>query len=247
MKIVSWNVNGIRAALGKGLVEEVKRLNADVYLFQETRGEIVPLDFVVLGYKVVSFQAVRKGYSGVMTLTRVPTLREMKGIGREEFDEEGRVVTVEFKDFYLLNCYFPRAGDGLSRLDFKLAFDKALEDFAQKLRREKPVVICGDFNVAHQDVDMAFYDPTMPGLTPQEREWFSHFLSLGYVDTFRLLHPNERKYSWWSYRGRAKEKNRGLRLDYCVVSEELKDKVREADIITEENISDHAPIYLILE
>ncbi|ADX84195.1 exodeoxyribonuclease III [Saccharolobus islandicus] len=246
MKIVSWNVNGIRAALKKNLIDFIENNMFEVIMFQETKGDIVPLDFIMMGYEVISFPAKRKGYSGVMTLTKIKPINVIKGLQIKEFDDEGRTVTLELKDFYVINAYFPRAGDNLERLDFKLKFNNEIENFVLKLRRAKPVILCGDFNIAHQNIDGAFSDPTIPGLTPQERSWFSHFLSLGFIDTFRYLHPNVRKYSWWSYMGKAREKNLGLRLDYCIVSEELKDRIKMADILIDIQGSDHAPIILEL-
>ncbi|MCH4815392.1 MAG: exodeoxyribonuclease III [Saccharolobus sp.] len=246
MKIASWNINGIRAALKKNLIDFIENNMFEVIMFQETKGDIVPLDFIMMGYEVISFPAKRKGYSGVMTLTRIKPINVIKGLQIKEFDDEGRTVTLELKDFYVINAYFPRAGDNLERLDFKLKFNNEIENFVLKLRKVKPVILCGDFNIAHQNIDGAFSDPTIPGLTPQERSWFSHFLSLGFIDTFRYLHPNVRKYSWWSYMGKARERNLGLRLDYCIVSEELKDRIKMADILIDIQGSDHAPIILEL-
>jgi exodeoxyribonuclease-3 len=246
VKIVSWNVNGIRAALKKNLIDFIENNMFEVIMFQETKGDIVPLDFIMMGYEVISFPAKRKGYSGVMTLTKIKPINVIKGLQIKEFDDEGRTVTLELKDFYVINAYFPRAGDNLERLDFKLKFNNEIENFVLKLRKAKPVILCGDFNIAHQNIDGAFSNPTIPGLTPQERSWFSHFLSLGFIDTFRYLHPNVRKYSWWSYMGKARDKNLGLRLDYCIVSEELKDRIKMADILIDIQGSDHAPIILEL-
>jgi len=246
VKIVSWNVNGIRAALKKNLIDFIENNMFEVIMFQETKGDIVPLDFIMMGYEVISFTAKRKGYSGVMTLTKIKPINVIKGLQIKEFDDEGRTVTLELKDFYVINAYFPRAGDNLERLDFKLKFNNEIENFVLKLRKAKPVILCGDFNIAHQNIDGAFSDPTIPGLTPQEKSWFSHFLSLGFIDTFRYLHPNVRKYSWWSYMGKARDKNLGLRLDYCIVSEELKDRIKMADILIDIQGSDHAPIILEL-
>jgi len=246
VKIVSWNVNGIRAALKKNLIDFIENNMFEVIMFQETKGDIVPLDFIMMGYEVISFPAKRKGYSGVMTLTKIKPINVVKGLQIKEFDDEGRTVALELKDFYVINAYFPRAGDNLERLDFKLKFNNEIENFVLKLRKAKPVILCGDFNIAHQNIDGAFSDPTIPGLTPQERSWFSHFLSLGFIDTFRYLHPNVRKYSWWSYMGKARDKNLGLRLDYCIVSEELKDRIKMADILIDIQGSDHAPIILEL-
>jgi len=246
VKIVSWNINGLRAALKKNLLDFIKNNNFDIILFQETRGDIVPLDFIVLGFQIFTFPAKRKGYSGVMTLTKEKPFNVIKGLGILEFDEEGRVITIELNDFYVINSYFPRAGDGLERLSYKLKFDEAIENFSERLRKNKPVILCGDFNVAHQDIDAAYHDPSIPGLTPQERQWFTHFLSLGYIDAFRHFYPNKRKYSWWSYMMHAREKNLGLRLDYCLVSNELKDRIKSADILENIQGSDHAPITLEL-
>jgi len=246
VKIVSWNVNGIRAALKKNLIDFIENNMFEVIMFQETKGDIVPLDFIMMGYEVISFPAKRKGYSGVMTLTKIKPINVIKGLQIKEFDDEGRTVTLELKDFYVINAYFPRVGDNLERLDFKLKFNNEIENFVLKLRKAKPVILCGDFNIAHQNIDGAFSNPTIPGLTPQERSWFSHFLSLGFIDTFRYLHPNVRKYSWWSYMGKARDKNLGLRLDYCIVSEELKDRIKMADILIDIQGSDHAPIILEL-
>ncbi|MEM0363180.1 MAG: exodeoxyribonuclease III [Sulfolobaceae archaeon] len=244
MKIVSWNINGIRAALKKNLLDFIRSDKFDIILFQEIRGEVIPLDFITMGYNIFSFPAKRKGYSGVMTLSLIKPLNVIKGIGIEEFDNEGRVLTIELQDFFIVNSYFPRAGDNLERLDFKMKFNKNLEDFVEKLRKNKPIILCGDLNIAHQDIDSAYNDPTIPGLTPQERTWLTHFLSLKYIDTFRYLHPKEIKYSWWSYKMNAREKNLGLRLDYCIVSEELKSRIKNADILTHIQGSDHAPILL---
>ncbi|WP_338603760.1 exodeoxyribonuclease III [Sulfolobus tengchongensis] len=246
MKIVSWNINGIRAALKKNLLEFVQANNFDIIMFQETRGDLVPLDFIMMGYSIFSFPSKRRGYSGVMTLSKIKPLNVIKGLGIEEFDSEGRVISIELEDFFVVNSYFPRAGDKLERLDFKLKFNSAIEKFSEQLRKNKPVVICGDFNIAHQNIDAAYGDPSMPGLTPQERAWLSHFLSLGYIDTFRYFHPNQRKYSWWSYMMNARERNLGLRLDYCLVSEEIKDRIKNADILVEVLGSDHAPVILEL-
>ncbi|MDT7861977.1 MAG: exodeoxyribonuclease III [Saccharolobus sp.] len=246
MKIVSWNINGLRSALKKNLLEFIKSDKYDIILFQEIRGEIVPLDFIMLGYNIFSFPAKRKGYSGVMTLSVIKPINVIKGIGISEFDNEGRVITIELQDFFIINSYFPRAGDNLSRLEFKLNFNNSIENFSEKLRKIKPVIICGDFNVAHQNIDAAYNDPSIPGLTPQEKAWFSHFLSLGYIDTFRYFHPNERKYSWWSFMMNARERNTGLRLDYCLVSKELEGRIRNADILDNILGSDHAPIILEL-
>ena len=253
MRLISWNVNGMRAVHRKeilpGLIHELK---ADVYCFQETKGG--PNDFPaelrhVEGYEAYWYPAQRKGYSGVVTYTKIRPLDVIYGIGNPKFDSEGRVLTLEFDEFYLINAYFPNSQHGLTRLDFKVDFDEEILKFSENLRKKKPVIICGDFNVAHREIDIARpkENEGNPGFTKEEREWMTKFLERGYVDTFRYLHPEEIKYTWWSYRTRARERNIGWRIDYFIVSEELKDRVKEANILNEIMGSDHCPIELVIE
>lgn len=245
MRFLSWNVNGLRSALGKGILGIIK--DYDVVMFQEVKSDVVPLDFQFLPYYVYLFPARKRGYSGTMTLSRQAPLSFRYGIGREEFDSEGRVITLEFPDFYVVNAYFPNSGEGLRRLQFKLSFDEAFQEFVGSLR--KPLVVCGDFNVAHEEIDIARPEENEDhaGFTREEREWFHKFLLSGFVDTFRMFVKEGGHYSWWSYRTKARERNVGWRIDYCLVSAELAGRVRRANILEDVMGSDHAPITLQLE
>ncbi|MDT7901720.1 MAG: exodeoxyribonuclease III [Acidianus sp.] len=247
MRLISWNVNGLKAIMSKGFIDIIKSFNADILMFQEIKTDVIPLDLQSLGYEIYVFPAKRKGYSGTMTMTRIHPISVSYGLGKEEYDSEGRVIILEYPEYYVINTYFPNAGEGLKRLDFKLSFNRDFEKFVTSLK--KPCIICGDFNVAHQEIDIARPKDNVnhAGFTPQEREWFSHFLSLGYVDTYRIFVKEGGHYSWWSYRFHAREKNIGWRIDYCVVSESLKSKVIKADILEKVMGSDHAPILLEIQ
>ena len=253
MRLISWNVNGMRAVHRKEILPSlIHEVSGDVYCFQETKGG--PSDFPadlrhVEGYEAYWYPAQRKGYSGVVTYTRIKPEDVIYGIGHPEYDSEGRVLTLEFEDFYLINTYFPNSQHGLTRLDFKIDFDEKLLEFSEKLRKKKPVIICGDFNVAHEEIDIARPKDNEgnPGFTREEREWMTKFLEHGYIDTFRYLHPDEVKYTWWSYRTRARERNIGWRIDYFIVSEELKDRIKKAEILNDIMGSDHCPIELVVE
>ena len=248
MKLLSWNVNGLKNAMKKGpLIDLVKSNEYDVLMFQEIKTDKVPEELENLGYEVIINPAKQKGYSGVMTLTRLKPKSVELGIGVEEFDSEGRIISMEFDDYYIINVYFPNAGEGLKRLDFKLRFDEAFERYA--LSKGKPLIICGDFNVAHTELDLARPKENVnhAGFTPQEREWFDKFLKLGFVDTFRMFVKEGGHYTYWTYRFHAREKNIGWRIDYCVVSESLKEKVRASKILKDVMGSDHAPIVLEIE
>ncbi|MEM3190924.1 MAG: exodeoxyribonuclease III [Candidatus Parvarchaeota archaeon] len=249
MKILSWNVNGMRSAWGKGLKELIAKGEYDVIMLQEIKSDTAPAGMDELGYKTFIYPAKRKGYSGVMSLSKTEPLSVMRGIGDKEFDDEGRVITLEFAGFYAVNSYFPNSQHGLTRLDFKLKFDREIEEFLQRLRKRKPVVICGDFNVAHEEIDIARPkdNENNAGFTAQERDWMTEFIKRGYIDTYRMFVKDGGHYSWWTYRFNAREKNIGWRIDYCIVSEELKDKVRKADILTDQRGSDHAPVTLELK
>jgi len=240
MKIVSWNVNGLKAINRKGGLDDI--LMYDAILLQEIRSNDLPLDLLLRGLTLIPFPAKKKGYSGVMTILKEKPKNVIKGLGITEFDDEGRTVTVELKNFYLINAYFPRAGDGLSRLDFKLSFDNEIEKFMDKLRKEKPVIICGDFNAVTDRRDSSFWDETTPGLSPKEREWMNHILQKGYVDAYRLINPDKIEYTWRSYRF----KNRAMRIDYCLVSEELKNNIKNCKVLKIQG-SDHYPILLEIE
>jgi exodeoxyribonuclease-3 len=252
MKIISWNVNGIRACIKKGLFEFMKKENADIYCLQETKiheEDITSEHKDFSGYHSHWFSAQKKGYSGVVIYTKVKPLSEIKGIGIEKYDHEGRVLTLEFENFYLINVYFPNSQRGLARLDFKLDFNNKLLDFMQKLRKKKDVIICGDFNVAHQEIDIKNAKPNMgnAGFTKEERDWFTHLMEKKYVDTFRHLHPDEIKYTWWSYMFNARGKNIGWRIDYFVVNKEFISNIKKAEIFTDVLGSDHCPLSIELK
>ena len=253
MKFVCFNVNGLRAVLGKGFEDTFNALNADVFFIEETKlseepGLITP--FEKEGYESYwTISKLRKGYSGVAAFTRVAPLSVHYGLLDHKYDEEGRVITLEFKDFYFVGAYVPNAGDGLKRLDFRMQFEKDLLEYFGELSKKKPIVYGGDLNVAHNPIDIK--NPKSnehnPGYTIEERTAFGKLLDQGYVDTFRYLHPEEVKYSWWSYRFHARENNAGWRIDYFVVSESLKNRVRSAEIHNELFGSDHCPISLELD
>ncbi|MUM65762.1 exodeoxyribonuclease III [Acidianus infernus] len=240
MKIVTWNVNGLKAITRKGSLDEV--LKYDVVMLQEIRTSDLPLDLLFSGLTIESFSAKKKGYSGVMTLTRYKPINVIKGLNVEEFDEEGRVLTLEFDKLFLVNSYFPRAGDELKRLDFKIKFDKAMEEFMTKLRERKPVIICGDFNAVRDKKDSSFWDEKEPALTPQEREWLNHVVNdLGFIDAYKLVNPNKNEFTWRSYRFKWK----AMRIDYCLVSSELKNEIKNCEVLKIEG-SDHYPLLLEL-
>lgn len=229
----------------KGIIDIIKNLNSDIYMFQEIKSNEIPISFQFLGYNIYSFPAEERGYSGVMTLTKEKPKNIIYGIGDKKFDSEGRVLTIETEKLFLINVYFPNSGqDTLKRLDYKLEFNKKFEEFVLSLN--KPSIICGDFNVAHKEIDI--YAPDRfrryAGFTDEERAWFDHFLSLGFVDTFRYKKGDIIKYSWFSYRGKARENNMGWRIDYCLVSKNIKDKVEDADILYDISGSDHLPVMI---
>ncbi len=250
-RVVSWNVNGIRAAERKGFWEAVRRLNPDALGLQEIKASqplSLPEDFS--GYRWFWNPASRKGYAGTAVLARRWPERVWRGLGHEGFDAEGRVQTLDYGEFYLVNAYFPNAGRELARLDFKLAFDEAIADYLEGLRRSKGVILVGDLNVAHREIDLARPKANVKnaGFTPQERAWMDDFLSRGWVDAFRYLHPDlQGAYTWWSYRFRAREKNIGWRVDYVVISEDLLPRLKKAYIFYETQASDHVPVVAELD
>jgi exodeoxyribonuclease-3 len=238
LKIVSWNVNGLKAITRKGALEKIVK-DYDVILLQEIRSNDVPLDLLISGLNILAFPSKKKGYSGVMSISKPKPLSVIKGLGIEEFDSEGRVLTLEFQKFYIINAYFPRAGDGLVRLDFKIKFDNAIENYALRLRENKSVIICGDFNAVRSKKDSSFWDETEPGLTPQEREWLNNFIKKGFVDCAEKTSRME--YTWRSYQFKWK----AMRIDYCLVSEELAPKIVDFQVLKIEG-SDHLPIMVEL-
>ena len=249
MKLISWNVNGLRACVGKGFEESFGQLDADFFCLQETKMQQGQLDLQVEGYTSYWNYAEKKGYSGTAVYTRHTPLSVSYGIGVDEHDHEGRVITLEMAVFYLVTVYTPNSQDGLRRLDYRMAWEDAFLAYLQALDAKKPVVVCGDMNVAHQEIDLKNPKTNRrnAGFTDEERDKFSHLLESGFTDTFRLLHPDEIKYSWWSYRFKAREKNAGWRIDYFLVSDRLADRVSAAEIHNEIMGSDHCPVELVLE
>ena len=248
MKFVSWNVNGLRACVGKGFRESFSQLDADFFCLQETKMQEGQLDLTIDGYTSYWNYAEKKGYSGTAIYTRHTPLSVSYGIGVEEHDHEGRVITLEMDDFYLVTVYTPNSQDELRRLDYRMTWEDAFARHLQQLDQKKPVIVCGDMNVPHEEIDLKNPKSNRrnAGFTDEERAKFSQLLSSGFTDTFRLLHPDEVKYSWWSYRFRAREKNAGWRIDYFLVSNRLSERVDAAEIHTEIMGSDHCPVELVI-
>ncbi len=249
MRLISWNVNGLRAAAGKGFADVFAALDADVFCLQETKLQAGQLDLSFDGYESFWNYAEKKGYSGTAIYTRVPPLRVTYGMGVEEHDHEGRIITAEFTDFYLVNAYVPNSQDGLKRLDYRMRWEDDLRRYLTELDAAKPVVLCGDLNVAHQEIDLKNpkTNRTNAGFTDEEREKMTRLLDAGFVDSFRFLHPDEiGAYSWWSYRFHARQNNAGWRIDYFLVSEKLKSRIAGASIHSTVEGSDHCPVELIL-
>lgn len=250
MKLISWNVNGLRAAMGKGFMDTFAQLDADAFCLNETKLQPGQIELDLPGYHQYWNSAEKKGYSGVAVFTRQEPLSVRYGIGVDEFDHEGRVLTLEMPQFYLVSCYTPNSQDGLKRLEYRMRWEDAFLSYLKSLEREKPVVLCGDLNVAHQEIDIKNPKSNRmnAGFTDQEREKMTRMLNAGFVDTFRALHPDETgAYSWWSYRFHARENNAGWRIDYFIVSESLREHVREAAIHPEIFGSDHCPVELVLD
>ena len=246
MKLISWNVNGIRACCVKGFADIFAQQDADFFCLQETKMQEGQLDLQFDGYQSFWNYAEKKGYSGTAVFTRHQPLSVSYGSGVAEHDHEGRVVTLEMPDFYLVTVYTPNSQDGLKRLDYRMTWEDDFRRFLLQLDAKKPVIVCGDMNVAHQEIDLK--NPKTnhhnAGFTDEERDKFSVLLDSGFTDSFRLLHPDEVKYSWWSYRMRAREKNIGWRIDYFLTSDRLKSQISSADILTDIYGSDHCPVVL---
>lgn len=244
---ISWNVNGIRAVEKKGFVDIVKEYSADIFAIQETKAQPEQLSDALLhidGYHSFWFSAQKKGYSSVGIYTRQEPDNVLYGLGDDLYDSEGRVLTVEYSDFFLINAYFPNSQHGLARMDYKLGFNAALHSFASKLAKKKSVVVCGDFNVAHCEIDLANPKSNVqnPGFTPQERAWMDDFIKSGFVDTFRKFDPGPDNYTWWSYRLNARERNIGWRIDYFCVDPKSEKRVVDAAILKDQMGSDHCPV-----
>ena len=246
MKLVSWNVAGIRACIKKGLPDFLAKIDADVFCMQEVKAEMNQIDFHPEGYKEYLYPAKRKGYSGTMIYSKTEPLSVQYGYGESEYDDEGRSITAEFKDFYLVTTYVPNVKRDLSRLESRMHFEDTFNAYLKKLEEKKPVILCGDLNVAHNEIDIynARANRGHAGFTDEERAKFTDLLASGFVDTFRKLHPDTVRYSWWSYIGHARDNNIGWRLDYFVVSESFFPKVKESYIYDDVFGSDHCPIGL---
>lgn len=249
MKFISWNVNGLRACLGKGFKDIFETLDADFFCLQETKLQEGQTALAFDGYRSFWNYADKKGYSGTAIFTRHEPLSVTKGIGIDEHDHEGRVITLEYSDFYLVTVYVPNSQDELRRLDYRMQWEDDFRAYIQRLDSQKPVIMCGDLNVAHREIDLKNPKTNRrnAGFTDEEREKFTTFLDSGFIDTFRTLHPDDVTYSWWSYRFKARERNTGWRIDYFVASQRLTDKITSAGIHTDILGSDHCPVELVAE
>ena len=250
IRMISWNVNGLRAVMGKGFMEAFRELDADLFCLQETKLQEGQINLDLPGYQQFWNYAEKKGYSGTAVFTRIPPEEVRYGIGIEDFDHEGRVITLSFPTFHFITVYTPNSQDGLARLPFRMAWEEAFLAYIQRLDAEKPVIFCGDLNVAHQEIDLKNPKANVhnAGFTPEEREKMTVLLNSGFIDTFRHFYPDRRDiYSWWSYRFSARERNAGWRIDYFIASERLRDRLEGAEIHTEIFGSDHCPVELRLK
>ncbi|MCL2699537.1 MAG: exodeoxyribonuclease III [Defluviitaleaceae bacterium] len=250
MKLISWNVNGLRASYKKGFFDFFEACGADIFCVQETKMQRGQSEFVFPGYHEYWNDAIKKGYSGTLTLTRTEPKSVTYGIGVPGHDTEGRVITLEFDDFYMVNVYTPNARHELVRLDYRMEWEDAFRGYLSGLDKRLPVIVCGDLNVAHTEMDIknAKSNVKNPGFTPEERAKMTELLEAGFIDTFRTLYPDKRDaYTWWSYMGTARERNVGWRIDYFLTSARLRDKITEAFIMPEIYGSDHCPVGLELQ
>ncbi|WP_353892398.1 exodeoxyribonuclease III [Proteinivorax hydrogeniformans] len=250
MKLISWNVNGLRACLKKGFLDSFKDLNADIFAVQETKLQPGQVELDIQGYYDYWSYANKKGYSGTLVLTKTEPLKVQYGIGVEEHDQEGRVITLEFDEFFFVNVYTPNSQRGLTRLDYRIRWEDSFKKYILELDSKKPVILCGDFNVAHKEIDIKNpkSNKKNAGFTIEERDKLSELLKEGFIDTFRYFYPEkEGAYSWWSYMRQARQRNIGWRLDYFVVSKTLKNSLKDAKIYSEIMGSDHCPVGLELK
>ncbi len=250
MKLVSWNVNGLRACMGKGFMDFFKEADADIFCIQESKLQEGQISLELPGYHQYWNYAVKKGYSGTAIFTKEEPLSVSYGLGLEEHDQEGRVITLEFPDFYMVTVYTPNSQDGLARLGYRMTWEEEFLKYLKKLEEKKPVIFCGDLNVAHKEIDLKNPKTNRKnaGFTDEEREKFSVLLENGFIDTFRYFYPDLKDaYSWWSYRFHAREKNAGWRIDYFLVSPQLKERLEDAVIYKDVFGSDHCPVALILK
>lgn len=250
MRFISWNVNGLRAIVNKDFKNQFKELDADIFCLQETKLQEGQIDISFDGYSSYWNYAEKKGYSGTCIFTKLEPIKVTYGIGVEEHDHEGRVITLEYPDFYFITVYVPNSQDGLKRLDYRMKWEDNFLKYIKKLDKKKPVIYCGDLNVAHEEIDLK--NPKTnhlnAGFTDEEREKMTQILSSGFTDSFRYLYPDkEGAYSWWSYRMKARERNAGWRIDYFILSDRLKDKINDAKIHNDYFGSDHCPIELDID
>lgn len=249
-KMISWNVNGLRAAVGKNFKEVFDSLDADIFCIQETKLQEGQIDLEFDGYKSYWNYAEKKGYSGTAIFTKEEPENVFYGINEPFYDNEGRVITLEFENYFFLTCYTPNSQSELKRLEYRMSWEEKFLSYLKKLEKTKPVILCGDLNVAHKEIDLKNPKTNMgnAGFTNEEREKFGTLLDSGFIDTFRYFHPDEPgRYSWWSYRFNARKNNAGWRIDYFLVSEELKDKLVSADILSDIQGSDHCPVELVAD
>ena len=246
MKLISWNVNGVRACLNKGFSDFFKEVNADIFCLQETKCQPEQINLEFEGYTSYWNSAERKGYSGTAIFTKKQPVNVTYGIGIEEHDKEGRIITLEFENFYLVTNYTPNAKRELERLDYRMVWEDEIRKYLLELNKKKPVIMCGDLNVAHEEIDLKNPKTNKgnAGFTNEEREKMTELLNAGFIDSYRYLYPEKIEYSWWSYMGHAREKNVGWRIDYFIVSNDFRENIKDATIYTEILGSDHCPVGL---
>ena len=250
MKLISWNVNGLRAVMNKGFKEFFESINADAICLQETKLQEGQIEFAPEGYYTYWNSAIKKGYSGTVIFTKAKPINVTYGIGIEEHDQEGRVITAEYEAFYLVDCYTPNSQRELTRLDYRMKWEDDFRKYLEELNQKKPVILCGDLNVAHNEIDLKNPKTNRhnAGFTDEERNKMTELLGAGFTDSFRYLYPNKPDiYSWWSYMFHAREKNAGWRIDYFIVSNSIKDKIKDSKILTEIMGSYHCPVELAME
>lgn len=250
MKLISWNVNGLRACLGKGFQDVFHTLDADMFCLQETKMQPGQAQVDCDGYEEYWYSAEKKGYSGTALFTKRKPLEVVCGIGMDQHDHEGRVITAEYEEFYLVTCYTPNSQNELKRLDYRMQWEDDFRDYLKELDAVKPVILCGDLNVAHEEIDLKNPKTNRKnaGFTDEERTKMTELLAAGFTDSFRYLHPDATDiYSWWSYRFKARQNNAGWRIDYFIVSDRIKDKIQKAEILTDIMGSDHCPVLLEID